>query len=114
MGFMFVDAVGTVVDEPRAKATVLMVVCKGDCNLTATVVRTKTDEFCVEMVLRFLSTYEDVGVKTHGVPSIAEIARRVAGQDNECGNVKRRMSPRDRSSGTCEWNGSGSTACFLS
>ena len=54
--FMFVGAEGTFVDEPRAKATVLM--------------RTKTDEYGVEMVLRFLSTYEDE-------PSIVEIARRV-------------------------------------
>ena len=64
-------------DEPRAKATVLMVVCKGDGNISATVVRTKTDKYGVEMVLRFLSTYEDVEIKTDGEPSIVEIARRV-------------------------------------
>ena len=58
MDFMHVGAEGTFVDE---KATVLMVVCK--CG--------------VEMVLRFLSNYEDVEVKTDGEPSIVEIARRV-------------------------------------
>ena len=68
--FMFVGAEGTFVDEPRAKATVLMVICIDDGNLSATEVRTKTDEYGVEMVLRFLSTYEDE-------PSIVEIARRV-------------------------------------
>ena len=31
----------------------------------------------VEMVLRFLSTYESVEIKTDGEPSIVEIARRV-------------------------------------
>ena len=36
MDFMFVGAEGTVVDEPRAKATVLMVICKDDGNLSAT------------------------------------------------------------------------------
>ena len=39
--------------------------------------RTKTDEYGVEMVLRFLSTYEDVEIKTDGEPSIVEIDRRV-------------------------------------
>ena len=58
---MFVGAEGTFVDEPRAKATVLMV----------------TDEYGVEMVLRSLSTYEGVEIKTDGEPSIVEIARRV-------------------------------------
>ena len=37
----------------------------------------KTDEYGVEMVLRFLSTYESVEIKTDGDPSIVEIARRV-------------------------------------
>ena len=46
-------------DEPRARATVLMVICKDDGNLSATEVRSKTDEYGVEMVLRFLSTYRD-------------------------------------------------------
>ena len=57
MDFMFVGAEGTFVDEPRAKATVLMVICKDDGNLSATEVRTKTDEYGVEMVLRFWSRY---------------------------------------------------------
>ena len=45
--------------------------------------RSKTDEYGVEMVLRFLSTYESVEIKTDGEPSIVEIARRVqARRDN--------------------------------
>ena len=77
MDFMFVGAEGTVVDEPRAKATVLTLICKDDGNLSATEVRTKTDEYGVEMVLRLLSTYEGVEIKTGGEPSTVEIARRV-------------------------------------
>ena len=63
---MFVGAEGAFADEPRAKATVLMVICKDDGNLSATEVRTKTDEYGAEMVLRFSSTYEDVEIKTDG------------------------------------------------
>ena len=63
MDFMFVGAEGTFVDEARAKATVLMVICKDDGNLSATEVRTKTDEYGVEMVLRFLNTYEGWGAQ---------------------------------------------------
>ena len=77
MDFMFVGAEGTFVDEPRARATVLMVICKDDGNLSATEVRSKTDEYGVEMVIRFLSTYESVEIKTDGEPSIVEVARRV-------------------------------------
>ena len=77
MDFMFVGAEGTFVDEPRAKATVLMVICKDDGNLSATEVCSKTDEYGVEMVIRFLSTYESVEIKTDGEPSIVEVARRV-------------------------------------
>ena len=77
MDFMFVGAEGTFVDEPRARATVLMVICKDDGNLSATGVRSKTDEYGVEMVIRFLSTYESVEIKTDGEPSIVEVARRV-------------------------------------
>ena len=76
-GFMFVGAEGSFVDEPWAKATVLMVICKDDGNLAATVMRTKTDEYGVELVLRFLCTYECVDIKTDGEPSIVEVARRV-------------------------------------
>ena len=43
----------------------------------ATEVRAKTDDYGVEMVLRFLNTYESVEIKTDGKPSIVEIARRV-------------------------------------
>ena len=77
MDFMFVGAEGTFVDEPRARATVLMVICKDDGNLSATDVRSKTDEYGVEMVIRFFSTYESVEIKTDGEPSIVEVARRV-------------------------------------
>ena len=77
MDFMFVGAEGTFVDEPRAKATVLMVICKADGNLSATEVRSKTDEYGVEMVIRFLSTCESVEIKTDGEPSIVEVARKV-------------------------------------
>ena len=77
MDSMFVGAEGTFVDEPRAKATVLVVICKDDGNLSATEVRAKTDEYGVEMVLQFLSTYEGVRIKTDGEPSIVEIAGRV-------------------------------------
>ena len=73
MDFMFVGAEGTFVDEPRAKATVLTVICKDDGNLSATEVRSKTDEYGVETVIRFLSTYESVEIKTDGEPSIVEV-----------------------------------------
>ena len=55
----------------------LMVICKDDGDLSATEVRAKTDEYGVEMVLRFLSTYESVEIKTDGEPSIVEFARRM-------------------------------------
>ena len=74
MDIMFVGAEGSLVDEPRAKSTVPMVVCKDDGNLNATVVCTMTDEYGVMMVMRVLSTYEDVEIKTDGDPSIVEIA----------------------------------------
>ena len=61
----------------RERETVLMVICKDDGNLSPTEVRSKTDEYGVELVLRFLSTYESVEIKTDGEPSIVEIARRV-------------------------------------
>ena len=66
MDFMFVGAEGTFVHEPRANATVLMVICKDDGNLSATEMRAKIDEYGVEMVLRFLSTYESVEINTDG------------------------------------------------
>ena len=116
MDFMFVGAEGTFVDEPRATATVLMVVCEDDGNLSATEVRTKTDEYGVEMVLRFLSTYEDVEIKTDGKPSIVEIASEgtiSTGQDNDSGTDKCWRKSRDWSSGTCERNSSGSIVCVF-
>ena len=66
-------------DKPRAKATVLVLICKDDGNLFATEVRSKIDEYGVEMVIRFLSTYESVEINTDGEPSIVEGARRVRG-----------------------------------
>ena len=113
--FMFVGAAGNFVDEPRAKATVLMVICKDDGNLSATEVRTKTDEYGVEMVLRFLSTYEDDqdGWRAQHCRDRSE-GTISTGQDNESGTDKCWRTPRDWSSGTCEWNGSGSIACVLS
>ena len=39
INFMFVGAEGTLVDEPRAEAAVLVVICKDDGNLSATEVR---------------------------------------------------------------------------
>ena len=67
-GFLYDQAEGSFVDEPRAKSTVLMVICKDDGNLAATVVRTKTDEYGIELVLRFLNNYERVEIKTDGEP----------------------------------------------
>ena len=54
-----------------------MVICKDDGNLSATEVCSKTDEYGVEMVIRFFSTYESVEIKTDGEPSIVEVSRRV-------------------------------------
>ena len=62
---------------PRAKATVLMVICKDVGNLSATEVRAETDESGVEMVFRLLSSHESVEVKTDGEAQHREIARRV-------------------------------------
>ena len=103
-------------DEPRAKATVLMVICIDDGNLSATEVLTKTDEYGVEMVLRFLSTYEDVEIKTDGGAQHCRDRSEgtvSTGQDNDSGTDKRWKTSRDWSSGTCEWNGSNSVACVL-
>ena len=55
-------------------------------------VRAKTDEYGVEMVLRFLSTYESVEIKTDGEPSIVEIARR---QNNDSGTDECWRTSRD-------------------
>ena len=91
MDFMFVGAKGTFVDEPRAKATVLMVICKDDGNLSATEVCSKTDEYGVEMVIRFLSTYESVEIKTNGEPSIVEVARRVQARRDKITTLHKRV-----------------------
>ena len=108
-------AVGTRVDETgEAKATVHMVICKDDGNLGATVVRTKTDEHGVELVLRFVRTCgnQDRWRTQHcGDCSTGAIPTR---QNNEFGTVERRGSPRDWRSGTSEWDGSGSASRFLS
>ena len=112
MDFMFVGAEGTFVDEPRGRATVLMVICKDDGNLSATEVRSKTDEYGVEMVLRFLSTYESNKIKTDGEPSIVEIARRVQARRDK-NNDKRVLEVTNWSCGTCEWNSAGAVASVL-
>ena len=64
-------------DVTRIQMDFMFVGAKGTFNLSATEVRTKTDEYGVEMVLRFSSAYEGVEIKTDGKPSIVEIARRV-------------------------------------
>ena len=77
MDFMFVGAEGTFVHEPRAKATVLMVICKDNGNQSATEMRAKIDEYGVEMVLRFLSTYESVEINTDGgCPALSRLLER--------------------------------------
>ena len=83
-------------DEPRARATVLMIICQDDGNLSATEVRSKTDEYGVEMVIRFLSTYESVEIKTDGEPSIqarrdktTTLAQTSFGGHQEIGAVER-------------------------
>ena len=90
---MLIGAEGTFVDEPRARATVLMVICKDDGNLSATEVRSKTHEYGVDMVIRFVSTYESVEIKTDGEPSIVEVATTLAqtsvGGHQEIGAVER-------------------------
>ena len=93
--FMFVGAEGTFVDEPRAKATILMVICKDEGNLSATEVRTKTDEYGLEMVLRFLSTYEDE-------PSIVEIARRVQSRRDKTTTLAQTSVERHQEIGAME------------
>ena len=116
MDFMFVGAEGTFVDEPRAKATVLMVICKDDGNLSATEVRSKTDEYGVEMVIRFLSTYESVEIKTDGEPSIVEGCAKSTSstrQNNDFGTNECWRSSRNWSCGTCEWNSAGAVASIF-
>ena len=103
MDFMFVGAEGTLADDPRAKATVLMVVCKDDGNMIATVVRTKTDEYGVEMVLRFLSTFEDVEVEHDGESSIAEIARRVQSRRDRTRSLGQSSVGREGVTRRSEW-----------
>ena len=108
MDFIVVGAEGTFVDEPRARATVLMVICKDDGNLSATEVRSKTDEYGVEMVIRFLSTYESVEIKTDGEPSIVEAARRVQARRDKTTTlaqtsvgVHQEIGAVERASGQC-------------
>ena len=97
MDFMFVGAEGTFVDQPRAKATVLMVICKDDGSLSATEVRAKIDEYGVEMVIRFLSTNCSKGASS-------------TRQNNDSGTDECWRTPRDWSGGTCEWNSAGAVA----
>ena len=102
MDFVFVGAEETFVDEPRAKAKVLMVICKDDGNLSATEVRTKTDEYGVDMVLRFLGTYEGVEIKTDGGPSIVEIARRVRARRDKATTLAQTSVGRHQEIGAVE------------
>ena len=111
MDFIFVGAEGTFVVEPRAKATVLMVICKDDGNLYATEVCWKTDEYGVEMVIRFLSTYDSVEIKTDGESSIVEVATR---QNNDFGTNECWRSSRNWSCGTFEWKSAGAVASVFS
>ena len=114
--FMFVRAEGTFVDEPRARATVLMVICKDDGNLSATEVRSKSDEYGVEMVLRFLSTYESIEIKTDGgVQHRRDCSKGASStrQNNDSGTNECWRSPRNWSCGTCEWNSAGAVASVL-
>ena len=100
----------------KRRATVLMVICKDDGNLSATEVRAKTDEYGVEMVLRFLSTHESVEIKTDGEPSNVEIARKSTSstrQGKDSGTDECWRSPRNWSSGTCKWNSAGAVASVL-
>ena len=75
--------------------------------------RAKTDECGVEMVLRSLSTFGSVEIKTDGEPSFVEIARRVQARrdrDNDSGTDECWRTPRDWSGGTCDWNSAGAVA----
>ena len=74
MDFMFVGAEGTFVDESKSDSSHGN--RKDDGNLSATEVRSKTDEYGVEMVIRFLNTYKSVEIKTDKKPKIIEVARR--------------------------------------
>ena len=100
MDFMFVGAEGTFVDEPRAKATFLMVICKDDGNLSATEV---------------LSTYEGVEIKTDGEPSIVEIARRVQARRDKTTTLAQTSVGGHQEIGAveCKWNSAGSVAGVL-
>ena len=116
MDVMFVGAQGTFVDESGARATVLMLICKDDGNLSATEVRSKTDECGVDMVLRLLRTYESVVFMTDGEPSIVEIARKVqVRRDNQRLWHKRVFGVTKKLElfGTCEWNSAGAVASVL-
>ena len=117
MDFMFVGAEGTVVDEPRAKATVLMVICKDDGNLSATEVRAKTDEYGVEDGASILETFEVVEIKADGEPSIVEIARRVQARRDKATTLARtsvgghqELGAVERANGTVQ---AQLRACFL-
>ena len=106
MDFMFVGAEGTFVDEPRANATVLMVICKDDGDLSATEVRAKTDEYGVEKC-RDQDGWraQHCRERSKGTSSTR--------QNNDSGTDECWRSPRNWSSGTCEWNGAGAVASVL-
>ena len=112
MDFMFVGAEGTFVDESRAKATVLMMICKDDVNLSATEVRAKTDEYDVEIMIRFLSAYDSVEIKTDGESSTVEITRRIQARRDKTTTLTKTSvgGPQEIGAGTCEWNSADAVA----
>ena len=71
----------------------------------------------MEMVIRFLSTYESVEIKTDGEPSIVEVARRVQARRDKVTTLAQTSvggSSRNWSCGTCEWNSAGTVASRFS
>ena len=63
----------TFVNEPGAKPTVLMVICKDDRNLSATEMRAKTDVYGVEMVLRFWNATKVSRSRRMGSPASSRL-----------------------------------------
>ena len=123
MDFMFVGAEGTFVDEPRAKATVLMVTCKDD-GFAWMMATCRARQKCVR---RQRSTAWrwcfDSGVRTKllrsrrmGSPALSrslgeykpDVTRQRLWHRQSVGGHL-----RDWSSGTCELNGTGSVAGVL-
>ena len=103
-------------DEPRAKATILMVICKDGGNLPATEMRAKTDEYGVEMVLRFLSTYKNVEIKTDGVcPALSRLLEGYKLDETKQRHWYRRVLEvtKKLEQWNVEWNSAGAVASVL-